>query len=69
VGQIGDGPGSVAAIVEIRISRFFTWESSWARTPSALLVQDPHDAFRDGDGRMLGVAPVAKAFGVSVGIR
>ena len=28
-------PARVAAMVEIRVSRFWTWDSSWARTPSS----------------------------------
>ena len=38
------------AMVRVRTSRFFTWESSWARTASRLLRrEEPHDGVRHRD--------------------
>ena len=50
-------PARVAATVEMRVSRFRTWDSSWARTPSQLLAgHGSQDALR---GRHRGVGGVA----------
>ena len=50
-------PPIVAAIVPTSVSRFLTWDSSWARTPvSCALVHELEDAGRHRDRRMLRIA-------------
>jgi hypothetical protein len=63
-------PASVAAIVEMSTSRFRTWDSSWARTPSSssssMILRIPSVT---ATAACFGLRPVAKAFGVGEGIR
>ena len=63
-------PASVAATVLVRVSRFFTWDSSWAMTPSSSSSSScsriPTVA---ATAACFGLRPVAKALGVFSGIR
>ena len=59
----------VAAMVETRVSRFMTWVSSWAMTPSS----SSRDRMRmmpvvAATAACCGLRPVAKALGLSEGI-
>ena len=63
-------PPIVAAIVPTRVSRFFTCDSSWARTPSSsrrsIIWVIPEVT---ATAAWLGLRPVAKALGCADGIR
>ncbi len=57
-------PAKVAVMVMISVSRFFTWESSWAMTPatsrSFIICRSPVVA---ATAALFGPRPVAKALG------
>ena len=49
------------------MSRFFTWDSSWARTAAELaLVQDRRMPFVTATFALCGFRPVANAFGCAI---
>ena len=62
-------PASVAAMVMVSVSRFLTWESSWASTPlssSSLMMRRIPSV--TATAACEGLRPVAKALGESSGI-
>ncbi len=63
-------PARVAAKVVIRVSRLTTWLSSWASTPSSSRRSiNRKMPSVTATAACCGLRPVAKAFGVSVGMR
>ena len=67
--NIASAPAMVAATDEIRMSRWSTWFSSWARTPlssSRSITRSKPSV--TATAAWLGERPVAKAFGCTSGI-
>ena len=58
-------PAMVAVMVIVSVSRFFTWESSWASTPGELFAVDSARRMPlvTHTAACSGLRPVAKALG------
>ena len=62
-------PASAPATLEIRMSRLYTWDSSWPRTArSSRSVSMPTMPSVTHTAACCGLRPVANAFGCAVGL-